>query len=145
LFLNYHRAEEAVRDGTRVAGIIAPIADLSGLAAGNRVTCTSAAGVVSCEGLPVVEPGSFNRVVTRVQTLVPNVTADNISITYEVSNVGDVATPGGALPHVTVSLVNVPHNFSMLDALPGLPHGITLPTFSSSYLANGNPVAPPAT
>ena len=143
LFLfDYHRAGEATRQGTRTATIVPSIIDVDDLNPGDKATCTSSAGAVTCGVYATPDSASFANVVARMQVIQPDVAEDNVVINYTLSDVGDVATPGGALPLVTVSLVNMPHELTMLKALPGMPTAIQMPTFSITFLGNGRKVAP---
>ena len=51
------------------------------------------------------------------------------------SAIGDLSTPGGIKPVVTVQLADVTHQFTMLSIVPGLDQ-IALPSFSTSVVAN---------
>ncbi len=144
LFLfDYHRAGEATRQGTRTATIVPAIIDIDDLNPGDKATCTSAGGAVTCGVYAAPDAASFANVVTRMQFIQPDVGETNVVIDYQLSDVGDVATPGGALPLITVSLVNMPHELTMLAALPLMPTSIQMPTFSMTFLGNGKAVAAP--
>jgi Flp pilus assembly protein TadG len=144
LFLfDYHRAGEATRQGTRTATIVPSIVDVDTLSPGDKATCTSSGGTVSCGTFAAAAAASFNDILTRMQFIQPYVAENNVVVNYELSDVGDPATPGGALPLVTVNLVNMPHDLTMLAALPGMPAQIQMPTFSITFLGNGKTVAGP--
>ncbi|MBL6935017.1 MAG: pilus assembly protein [Alphaproteobacteria bacterium] len=96
LAFDYHRAGEATRRAARTASIVTPVADLGALTAGAPVVCTSTGGVVSCGGTAVVNDQSFTEVVDDIQTIHPDITGDNVSITYSFTGLGDAATPGGS-------------------------------------------------
>ncbi len=140
---DYHRAGEATRQGTRTATIVPAIIDIDDLNPGDRATCTSSGGAVDCGIYAAPASSSFTNILARMQFIQPYVGEDNVVVNYELSDVGDVATPGGALPLVTVSLVNMPHELTMLQALPGMPTSIQMPTFSITFLGNGKAVAGP--
>ncbi len=134
---DYHRAGEAVRRGTRVATIEAPVADLSTLTQGTSYVCTSGGGV-ACTGAAVNDAVAFTTIVTAMQAVLPAITAANVQIVYDFSGVGDNARPGGVLPFVTVSLVNYTHNFTLLNAIPGMPPSFVFPSFAVTQLAGGS-------
>lgn len=142
LFLfDYHRTGEAVRQGTRTATIVPTIVDVDDLNVGDVVTCTSSGGAVACGAYATPNADSFANIFARIQFLQPAVKENNVTVTYTLSDIGDPTTPGGALPLVTVSLVNVTHELTMLSALPLMPTSIDMPTFSVTFLGNGKAIA----
>ena len=144
LFLfDYHRAGEATRQGTRTATIAPTIINVDDLTPGAKATCTSSGGAVSCGGYATPDSASFARVLTQMQFIQPYVAENNVVIDYELSDVGDPTTPGGALPLVTVSLVNMPFDLTMMKALPLMPTTFQMPTFSITFLGNGKTVSGP--
>ncbi len=135
LVFEYHRAGDAARRATRTATIVSSVPDLSALTAGTPITCTSSGSVVDCGGTAVNSAASFTSIVGAMQALLPQVTPQNVEIEYRLSGIGDAATPAGVLPFVTVRLVNLDYNFMMIDAFPGMPSSVTLPTFEVTQLA----------
>ena len=69
--------------------------------------------------------------------MLPDAEAQNVRVTYTFSGIGDPGTPGGILPFATVELIDFDRPFMMLGALPGMPDGVTLPTYSTTRLASG--------
>lgn len=142
LFLfEYHRAGEATRQATRTATIVPTMIDLDDLDVGDVATCTSTGGVVSCGAYAAPNGAGFQNILAQMRLLKPDVAETNIRISYMLSDVGDPTTPGGALPLVTLSLINMPHELTMLRALPLMPDSITLPTFTVTFLGNGKAIA----
>ncbi len=131
---DYHRFGEAARRGARQAIISPPVARLETLEADGSITC-SKTGTVSCGAATLLSADNFNAVVSAIQEIAPSVTGENVSITYRWSEIGDLSTPGGIKPLVTVRLTNVTHDFTLLSIIPALDY-IVLPSFSTSVVAN---------
>jgi hypothetical protein len=134
---DYHRAGEATRRGARLAAIVPPVIDLQGLQPGDAAVCLSGTAGPSCGGATIAASESFGAVVTAMQEILPEISAANVRITYRLSDIGDSSTPGGLLPLTTVEVIDVQHEFLLLDALPGLSDGITLPPHATTYLGSG--------
>lgn len=137
LMFEFHRATEATRRGARLAAISAPVTDISALGAGASVTCTLTAGAVSCSNGAATSTAAFDNVLKHMQAIFPAVAGENLHITYSNSGIGDADTPGGILPMVTIDLVDLRHDFMVLQAIPGSISSITLPRFTTNYLAGG--------
>ena len=131
---DYHRLGEAARRGARQAIISPPVARLETLEASGTITCAKA-GTVSCGSATVLASGNFDAIVAAIQEIAPSVTAANLTVSYGWSGIGDLSTPGGIKPLVTVRLSNVTHQFTLLSILPALDY-IVLPSFSTSVVAN---------
>ena len=58
-----------------------------------------------------------------------------MTISYTWSGIGDLSTPGGIKPVVTVQLTGVTHQFVLLSIIPALDH-IVLPSFATSVVAS---------
>ena len=133
---DYHQLGEAARRGARVAIINPPVAKLDNLPTLGTITCSKATSTVSCgSGVTMLNAANFTSVVSAIQEMAPSVKASNVVITYRWSEIGDLSTPGGIKPLVTVQLSNVNHQFAMLSFVPSLDH-IVLPSFSTSVVAN---------
>lgn len=130
-----HRAGEATRRAARMASILPPVGNLTGLAGGASVTCTDGGTGVSCSGAPTETTASFTAILNDVQDIWPEVAGGNLRITYRLSGIGDPETPGGVLPLVTVELVNFDHRFLLLRSVPGIGESLRLPSFSTTTLA----------
>ena len=136
--LDYHRAGEATRRGARLAAILPPVADLSGLPPNASITCTAAGGAPACDGGFVLAPDSFDSVIASMSAMLPAIAGENVEIIYSQSGLGDAATPGGLLPLVQIRLTGVSHSYAVLASLvPGLPSALILPDFSTTSLAGG--------
>jgi hypothetical protein len=131
-----HRANEATRRGARQAVIGAAIADLSTLAPGVNVTCTSAGGTVDCGGITVTSTATFDTILADMQAILPDITPEHVNIVYSDSGLGAIDS-GGIKPFVTVSLIDYRHTFIALGALPGMPSEITLPDFAATEVPGG--------
>ena len=131
---DYHRLGEAARRGARQAIISPPVARLETLQAVGTITCAKS-GTVSCGDATILSSSNFDAVVTAIQEMAPAVTPENVTVTYRWSGIGDLSTPGGIKPLVTVQLSNVTHQFTVLSIVPALDH-IVLPSFSTSVVAN---------
>ena len=131
---DYHQLGEAARRGARAAIINPPVAKLETLQAAGTITCTDS-GSVSCGSAPVLSSTNFNAVVSAIQEIAPSIQPANVTITYKWSGIGDLSTPGGIKPLVTVRLATVTHQFTLLSIIPALDH-IVLPSFSTSVVAN---------
>lgn len=140
---DYHRAGEATRRGTRTATIAPAIIDIDDLNPGDKATCTSSGGAVNCGVYATPDSASFARVLTQMQFIQPYVAENNVVIDYQLSDVGDPTTPGGTLPLITVSLINMPYDLTMLKAFPLMPTSFRMPTFSITFLGNGKTVSGP--
>ena len=133
---DYHRLGEAARRGARQAIMSAPVAKLETLQAAGTITCTNKSGL-SCgtATLHTTAAANFTAVLAAVQEIAPTVAAANLTVSYTWSAIGDLSTPGGIKPVVTVQLADVTHQFTMLSIVPGLDQ-IALPSFSTSVVAN---------
>ncbi len=137
VLFDYHRAGEATRRAARLATIEAPVADLGDLDYGQTVVCSAPAGSLACDTATVVASEPFDRVVAYMQAILPAIQAENVELTYKMTQLGDPATPGGILPLVTIRLTGLQHELMILDFLPGMPEAFTFPAFTGSYLAGG--------
>lgn len=100
--------------GQTVGSVTLTQGDVIPAAALGQLTCTSAGCVCSSGTCPTVsQPGDyatrFNRVVTRMRYMKPDVAASNVRITYRGSGLGFAGDPNGMeiAPLVTVELVNL--------------------------------------
>ena len=134
---DYHRASEATRRGVRTVALSLPIMEVSGLASGGTVSCTSSGGGVSCTGAAAVQPAVFDTMVAEMQAIQPDIQAANVVVEYADVGLGDATTPGGIIPMVSVSLVNLDRPFLMLSGFPGFGPSLTYPAFSTSQMGSG--------
>jgi hypothetical protein len=100
------------------------------------ITCTNA-GSLSCGSATkhTTAAANFTAVLSAIQEIAPGVGASNVAISYTWSGIGDLSTPGGIKPVVTVQLTGVTHQFTLLSIIPALDN-IVLPSFSTSVVAN---------
>lgn len=139
LLMDYARAEQAVRHGTRSAIVQSPVGDISDLSAGDIITCgTTGGGGVTCSGAAVDSAASFATIVSDMQDIFPDIQAANVQVVYTFSGIGDVDQPGGAIPFITVRLRDFSHRFFVLDRFAdGLSASVGFPTFETTMLGNG--------
>ena len=132
---DFHAATEATRRGVRQAIIATPVAALGNLG-GGVVTCASASQeAVSCSPGSVRSAQSFAAIVQEIRAAAPFVAAANVRVSYQSSGVVVDAAGTFVTPLVTVSLVNVRHDFVALGLIPGMPSSMTYPGFESTRLA----------
>jgi hypothetical protein len=141
LGFDYIRAGEATRRGARLAAVMAPPVDISGVAdSGVSVTCTGAAGGnLTCEGASVASPPLFDAMLAEMQAILPRIGPDNIQLEYSYSGIGDITTPGGIKPFVTVNLTGMTYRMILLGVVPGVGQSMAFPTFTTRQVANGYP------
>jgi len=60
-----------------------------------------------------------------------------VVVEYADVGLGDATTPGGIIPMVSVSLVNLDRPFLMLSGFPGFGPSLTYPAFSTSQMGSG--------
>ena len=152
-----NRAEKATQAGARYAVVTSPVstglinadfvggdikagdlmpADMLGKLVCTRSTCTCTACAVSVGSS--VDTAKFDAIVSRMQTMDPEIGADNVSITYRGSGFGFAGDQPGAAaetmeisPLVTVTLSDMSFDPMILLGLGNL----TLPSFSTTLPA----------
>jgi len=107
---------------------------------GGAVCSSTAAGVVSCAcntgatcpTLTPVNTTAFTNIVTRMQQIYPNVTADKVQVSYDYSGLGYAGDPNGiqVSPLVTVKLTTTSFT-PMLFRFFGT-SSVNLPTYATS-------------
>ena len=143
ILFDYHRFSEASRAGLRTALIEAPVASLDNLTPGNTITCTGSGASVSCSGGPVGSASSWDAIVARVQRTAGDVEASNLRLSYTESEVTDpIEVPGAVTPVVTLSLVELEHDFFFLNYIPGIPDTLTYPDITTTGLGPTDVVPP---
>lgn len=135
--MSYSQVSQAVRNGTRAATINDPVADVSTLTTGNVMTCTKPGGTVTCVGGAIGEAASFDAVLAAMRQIRPSLQDSEVEIEYGFSGLGEVGTPAGIMPFVTVRIINATYTFLMLPALSGVPNSVPMPSFETTMLANG--------
>lgn len=163
----YNKAEKATQVGVREAVVTDVIAGglatsdyaLTGtLTQGDRipasalgkVSCKSVSGTVSCscappdgatpcppDGVGIADSASFARIVTRMRTMKPDITASNVRVEYTGSGLGFAGDPNGMeiAPLVTVRLTGmqfVPLTGFMFATLNMPGFSTTMPSEDSS-------------
>ena len=156
----WNSAEKATQFGVRMAVVSTPVADnlfnydgknagneygdepMPDFNGGNMAVCNGATS--SCSGN--AEIGSFdsvpfNRIVTKMQQILPRITAANVVVEYLPISLGFVGRPCGPVPSVTVRLQNMAFDFIVIDAIltlvqggAGLPSSITMPDFNATMV-----------
>lgn len=134
LLFEQGRATEATRSATRVAAISGAVANLDNIASGD-IDCWTNSGTLTCNGGAVISQTSYDAIVADLQRMLPDATAQNVTVTYRNSNLG-ASVSGGIKPFVTVTLTNYKHTLTMMGAIPGLPDEVTFPDFSTTQLLN---------
>ena len=137
IICDYHRASEATRRGARTAAISTPILDTDSLGVGGNVTCIGTGGGVSCNGEAAAAPEVFNSMIAAMQDILPAIQAANVEVEYRDIGLGDITTPGGIVPLITVKLVNFQHPFLMLQGFPGFGPSIAYPAFTTNQVGGG--------
>lgn len=106
--------------------------------AGGTVTCTCKSGA-TCPTLTPVNTTAFTNIVTRMQQIYPELTADNVRVSYEYSGLGYAGDPNGiqVSPLVTVKIVQAtftPMLFRFFGSTT-----VNLPSYTTSLtLEDGN-------
>ncbi|CCQ73543.1 TadE/TadG family type IV pilus assembly protein [Magnetospira sp. QH-2] len=136
LVFDYHRVNEGLRLGARLATVGDSVTDLSGLATGASVTCESSGGAVSCSA-GTADANRFNAILSEVRRIQPYVQSDHLKITYSDVGLGHADEPGGLIPLVTLRIEGLSRDFIILDGVPGIPATYTYPPFTTSLVANG--------
>jgi hypothetical protein len=134
IIYDFHAATEATRRGVRQAITAPPVATLSNLG-NNTITCSGSGNSVSCSPGSVRSAESFADIVGEIRAMAPVIRIDNVRVSYRASGVVVDAAGVFATPLVTVSLVDVRHDFVALKLIPGMPTSMTYPGFESTRLA----------
>ncbi|MFQ5534981.1 MAG: TadE/TadG family type IV pilus assembly protein [Sphingomonadales bacterium] len=138
LMFDYHRAGEAARRGARIASFQTAIGRLDNLADGATVTCSaSGGGGVTCTNGPVVVDQTFFTILAAMREIMPEIEGENLTVSYAPSGIGDITTPGGIKPRVTVELEGLEHDFILFGGFTGLPDSLLLPSFSTTVIGIG--------
>lgn len=122
VFMEYHKANEATRIIARNLSRSAPLVSEATLVAANTYTCTTA----TCAGIGTM--------IADAQQLLPNLTATDVEISYEVKDLGNIGYSVGFKPLIIVKLTSLNHNFIILGAFPGVPTSIVLNPAETSIL-----------
>lgn len=158
LWFTYNALEKATQVGARFAVVSAPVypplqdfdAIDAGVAAGNgerlpanalgQVTCTNATCTCqetaggNCAALPASAPDSdaFDALVARMQMMMPQIQADNVTVIYRHVGLGFSGNPFGPdySPTVTIRLSGMTFNF-VTPALLGL-DSVNLPAYATT-------------
>ncbi len=124
ILFDYHRAGEAMRAAVRAFEIDPAITSYSNLP-------------MTCPGGADCNTARIDSVIADLQATFPQIAATNLRIDYRESNVG---IPGVDTPLITVSLVNLQHNFFILNSIiPGVPDSIPFADFSTTRMGPSRP------
>ncbi len=122
LIFDFHRANEATRRIARQAAIVAPLVDQATLTINGSATCTGTA----CKGLAALT--------AVAKSAFPKIAPENVAITYSLTEIGDLNTPGGVKPLITVRITGLQHDFLLINGLKGMPKSLTFPPLTTSTL-----------
>ncbi len=133
---DYHLLGEATRRGAREVIISPTIPSISGYA-GATITCgASAGGSVTCSGATVSDGTAMTTMLTAMQQIKPDITIQNIEITYEDSGLSPADAPNIIVLLITVRLINVTYDFFLLNTIAGLTTTLALPDFATTVLSS---------
>ena len=128
IFFDYHRAGEAMRAAVRAFEIDPAITSYANLP-------------MTCPGGADCDAGRINTVIADIQATFPQLAAANLKIDYTDSNIG---IPGVDTPLITVSIVNLQHDFLLLSTLiPGVPDSFPFSDFSTTRMGPSLPSSTP--
>ncbi len=122
LIFDFHRANEATRRIARQASIVEPLVDQDTLTNNGSATCTGT-GCPNLAELTAVAKSVF-----------PKLNPENVAITYSLTEIGDLDTPGGVKPLITVRITGLQHDFLLFNGLAGVPKSLTFPPLTTSTL-----------
>lgn len=141
IIFDYHAANEATRRGARQAERDPAVASLANLRSAPIACSSSSGGGVTCSTASVRAAQTFTNVVNEVRAIAPWIGSDNVVVSYRDSGIVVDAAGTIVTPLVTVSLVNVRHDFITLKLIPGMPTSMTYPGFESTRLAASAPAS----
>ena len=120
IVFDYHRAGEAMRSAVRAFEIDPAVTSFATLP-------------MTCPGGAACDATRINAVIADINGTLPQVGLANLQITYDQSGLDVAATPGVVTPVITVSIIDLQHDFFILSAIvPGIPASFTFPAFSTS-------------
>lgn len=122
LIFDFHRANEATRRIARQAAMVEPLVDQTTLINNGSATCTGT-GCANLAALTAVAKSAF-----------PRIGPENVAITYSLTEIGDLDTPGGVKPLITVRITGLQHDFLLFNGLAGVPKSLTFPPLTTSML-----------
>ncbi len=145
ILFDYHRASEATRRGSRLSLIQTPLGSLNSLRTTNFSCTASSGGTVSCTGSTADSDAgtNFAAMKTAMTAVFPDITNNNIGISYVASGIDSVSNTDVVTALVTVTLTGITHDLIVLDILPGVPSTISYPAFSTSALRATDVITPP--
>ena len=89
-------------------------------------------GNTSCTG-GIYSADAMQHLVDRMQQVLPRLTSDNVRVAYRFTGLGYAGRPGGPVPTITVSIVDVTFDFFILGRLLGL-DALRMPEFSTTIV-----------
>ena len=120
ILFDYHRAGEAMRKAVRAFEIGPAITSFATLP-------------VTCPGGAACDAARINAVIADINVSLPQLNSENLQITYKDSGLDVTATDDVVTPVITVSIVNLQHDYLILSSIvPGVPDSFTFPAFSTS-------------
>jgi hypothetical protein len=134
---DYQRASEATRAGVRQTILYTPIANTGAILKGEIITCYNATGTVQCDGGVPNDTADehFGYLLETMKGIYPTLTAGNLIVSYEGTDVGDEDSSGGIFPLVTLQLQGVKHDM-IVGHLIGVAT-IEFPPFTTTVLGPG--------
>ncbi len=137
----FHQATEATRRIARTTTLYVPMPSYDDLIDGTEYTCSSAGGTVTCTAAAnatLTSDAPFTAALATAQNILADIGEGNLRISYQMSDL-DVPPDVEALvkPQITVSLVNVTHEYLLLSAIPGLPDSLDFPPFTTTLIGPG--------
>lgn len=129
----YLQINEATRAAARTAVIQPAVADLSSLDS-TPATCTSSGSSVSCGSYSVASSAAYSAILAEVQRVRPDITAEQLEVSYSASGTGYSSTADGTAPLVTIRIIGYEHSL-ILQNLVGI-STIAFPDFATSRIKN---------
>ena len=132
---DYHRLGEATRRGAREAVISPLVPSLAGFSGGS-ISCKGASGGgVSCTGAAVSSSATMSDILILMQQVMPDITLENLEISYEDSGLSPPEAPGIITLLITVRLVGVTHDYFFLNTIAGFSTSLSFPDFATTILS----------
>jgi len=122
VFFQNHKINEATRIIARNLSVSAPLVSEATLLADNTHQCTAA----TCPGISAI--------ITDAQALLPDLTAADVEISYEIKDLGGIGYSVGYKPLIIVNLTAQTYDFIVLGAFPGIPTSVALNPSTTSIL-----------
>lgn len=129
----YLQINEATRAAARTAVIQPAVADLSSLDS-TPANCTSNGSSVNCGSYSVASSSAYSAILAEAQRVRPDITAEQLQVSYSSSGTGHSSTADGSAPLVTIRIIGYEHEL-LLQGLVGI-STIAFPDFATSRIKN---------